>query len=394
MDVEKRLALIRGVAEEIVTEDELRGLLTKTAHPLAYDGFEPSGFAHLGSGLMRAINIEDLQKAGLKFKILIADWHAWINNKLGGDLETIKKAGEYFVEVWKAAGVEKVEIVWASDLVSDEDYWKKVILVAKNTTLARSTRAISIMGRSQGELKDTAQLFYPMMQVADAFHLDVDICQLGLDQRRSGILAREVAERLKWKKPVIVSHHMLRGLDAIIPAERKVEGGKASIEVMKKDLQGLPPGRYEVGVSAQGQQFDDDARVDFQIRSKMSKSKPDTAIFVHDTAGEIRRKIGKAFCPVKVAENNPILEYNRYIIFRRLKTVKVERDRKFGGDLTYKSYADMEKDFVGGGLHPVDLKNSTADSLDKIIAPIRRHFEKSDKAGRLYQVVKGADVTR
>jgi len=394
MDLEKRLALVRGVAEEIVTEDDLRRLLSENTHPVAYDGFEPSGLAHIGSGLMRAINLEDLQRAGLKFKILIADWHAWINNKFGGDLETIKKAGEYFIEVWKAAGMEKVEIVWTSDIVQDDEYWKKVILVAKNTTLARSTRAISIMGRKQGELKDTAQLFYPMMQVADAFHLDVDICQLGLDQRRSGILAREIAEKMKWKRPVIVSHHLLRGLDAIVPAQRKVEGGGARIEIMKKDLEGLPPGRYELGVSASGQQFDDDARIDFQVRSKMSKSKPDTAIFVHDTADEIKRKIGKAFCPVKVVENNPILEYNRYIIFKKLKAVKVERDRRFGGDVTYESYTEMESDFVAGKLHPTDLKSSTSENLDRIIAPIRRHFERSERAGRLYRILKNAEVTR
>jgi tyrosyl-tRNA synthetase len=394
MNLEERVALVKEVAEEIVTEEDLRKIMSEKSHPLAYDGFEPSGFAHLGSGIMRAINLEDLQKVGIRFKILIADWHAWINNKLGGNLETIKKAGEYLVEVWKAAGMEKVEVIWASDMVSDEDYWKKVILVAKNTTLARSTRAISIMGRMQGELKDTAQLFYPMMQVADAFHLDVDICQLGLDQRRSGILAREVADKLNWKKPVVVSHHMLRGLDAIVPGEVKVEGGKTVIEIMKKDVQGLPPGKYKVGVGPVGQGFDDNPKIDFQIRSKMSKSKPDTAIFVHDTAEEIRRKIGKAFCPEKVAENNPILEYNRYIIFKRLKSVKIERDKKFGGDLEYKSYAEMESDFIQGKLHPVDLKNSTSENLNKIIEPIRRHFEKNEKAGRLYQIVKNVDVTR
>jgi len=88
--------------------------------------------------------------------------------------------------------------------VKNEAYWKKVITVAQNVTLSRSRRAISIMGRTSKELIQTSQLFYPMMQVADIFWLDVDICQLGIDQRRANILAREVAEKLNWKVPVAV----------------------------------------------------------------------------------------------------------------------------------------------------------------------------------------------
>lgn len=362
MRTEKRLELIKGIAEEIITEQDLIELLDRNKSPVAYDGFEPSGMAHIGSGVLRAINLEDLQEAGIHFKILIADWHAWINNKLGGDLEMIQKAGDYFTEVWKAAGVKGVETVWASDVVDDEEYWKKVMLVAKNTTIHRAERATSIMGRKAGETKDTAQLFYPMMQVADAFYLDADMTQMGVDQRRSGVLAREVAEKMGWKKPVVVSHHMLMGLEGV----KQPEG------------------------------FDDNSKIDAEVSSKMSKSKPDTAIFVHDSDEEIERKMGKAFCPARVVENNPVLEYNKYIIFKVMKSVKIERDKKFGGDIVYKlgDYASMEEDFAAGRLHPLDLKRSTAESLNKIIEPIRAHFERSSKARTLLELMEKAQVTR
>src|SRR5512136_1001606 len=132
MDIETKLELIRRVGEEIITEQELVELLETKEHPVAYDGFEPSGLAHVPFGIYRAINLDDLIEAGIRFKLLIADWHAWINNKMGGDLEKIRKVGEYFIEVWKAAGVdmEKVEVVWASDIVSSAEYWHKVILIA------------------------------------------------------------------------------------------------------------------------------------------------------------------------------------------------------------------------------------------------------------------------
>lgn len=360
MSVEKRLATIKNIAEEIITEGELIALLETKAHPTAYDGFEPSGLAHLGSGILRAINLKELTGAGIKFTILIADWHAWINNKLGGDLDRIQQAGKYLIEVWKAAGVKGIDIQWASDIVEDRDYWVKVIQVAKSTTLNRAERAISIMGRKAGEMKETAQLFYPMMQVADVFDLDVDITQLGVDQRRAGVLAREVADKLKWKKPVVVSHHMLMGLAGM----KQPEG------------------------------YDENSKWDAEISSKMSKSKPETAIFVHDDEDSIRRKISNAYCPVKVADNNPVLEYNRYIVFKKMNKVKIERDRQFGGDVVYSSYKEMEDDFVQGRLHPMDLKKSTAQNLNKIIEPVRRHFEKDSKGRALHEILSKTEVTR
>jgi len=361
MDVETKLELIRKVGEEIITEQELKVLLETKNQPIAYDGFEPSGLAHIPFGIYRAINLEDLIKAGIQFKLLIADWHAWINDKMEGDLENIRKVGEYFVEVWKAAGVNmnKVEVIWASDLVSSAEYWKKVILIAKNTTLNRTIRCLTIMGRTKAELRKTAQLFYPMMQSADIFHLKTDICQLGLDQRRANMLAREVGSKLGWWKPIVVSHHMLMGLEGL------------------KDPQG----------------YDENQRIDVQISSKMSKSKPSTCLYIHDTAEQIQQKMLSAFCPQRTIKENPVLEYCKYIVFRRFKNIVIDRPAKFGGNLEVFSYETLEKLFKEGKIHPLDLKNATANALNKIIDPIRKHFE-SGQAKKLYEFVRGEEVTR
>ena len=361
MDVETRLELIKRVGEEIITEQELKELLEIRDHPIAYDGFEPSGLAHVPFGIYRAINLEDLIKAGIRFKLLIADWHAWINDKMGGDLEKIRRVGEYFVEVWRAAGVDmnRVEVVWASDLASSAEYWRKVILVAKNTTLSRAIRCLTIMGRTKAELRETAQLFYPMMQSADIFYLGADICQLGLDQRRANMLAREVGPKLGWWKPVVVSHHMLMGLEGV----KEAEG------------------------------YDENRRIDVQISSKMSKSKPSTCLYVHDDGEQIRRKILSAFCPERIVEGNPVLEYCRYIVFRKLNKLVIERPSKFGGDLEVSSYEELEKLFRAGEIHPLDLKNATAKALNEIIKPVRKHFE-GGKAKQLYEFVRGERITR
>ena len=192
MNTEQRLAHLKRVGEEIITMQELTELLDRKKNPVAYDGFEPSGLAHLPFAVFRALNIQDLLSAGIKLKLYLADWFAWINNKMGGDLQAIQTVGKYFIEVWKAAGVDtkKVEIIWASDLAKKQDYWKKVMLIAKHTSVARATRCLTVMGRKENELRETAQYFYPMMQTADIFQMEVNICQLGKDQRRCNILAR------------------------------------------------------------------------------------------------------------------------------------------------------------------------------------------------------------
>ena len=357
MDTQTRLEIVKSVGEEIITEEELKQLLETKQSPVAYDGFEPSGMAHLPFGLFRPMIVSELQKAGIHFKLYLADWHAWTNNKMGGDLEKIRKVGEYFMEVWKAAGMKHVEYVWASEIM-DKEYWKKVILIAKNTSVARTTRALTIMGRKEGEMKEVVQYFYPMMQTADIFALNLDICQLGLDQRRANMIAREAGPKLGWGKPVVVSHHMLMGLEGV----KQPEG------------------------------FEQNSHMDVEISSKMSKSKPSTAIFVHDTTEEIKKKIDKAFCPAKDA-NNPVMEYSKHLILRKFGEMCVERDKKFGGDATFHSYEELEAAYTKGDLHPVDLKNAAAKHLDQMISPIRKHFE-TGRAKELYDFVRSQQVTR
>ena len=117
MDIESKLKLINQVGEEILTEEELKHLLNTKTNPIAYDGFEPSGTdIHIAQGILRAINVNKLTKAGIKFKMLVADWHAWANNKMGGNLEHIQLVGKYMIEVWNLCGMDtkNIEFIWAN----------------------------------------------------------------------------------------------------------------------------------------------------------------------------------------------------------------------------------------------------------------------------------------
>jgi len=359
MDLETRLELIKKPpTEEIITEEDLRKLLETKQKPVAYDGFEPSGLLHLGSGILRAIKINDLLEAKVDFILWVADWFGYINNKMGGNLELLKKVGDYFIEGWKACGVDikKVKVLWTSDAVKDPLYWKGVIDVAKNVTVQRTMRASPIMGREETEMQYTAQLFYPMMQAWDPFYMGADILQLGMDQRHATILSRELAKKLGQTLRVCVHHHLLIGL----------QGTRGRM----------------------GQEM-----ATLQTEDKMSKSKPQNAIFIHDSKKEIEEKINNAFCPEKIVEGNPVLEIWKYIILRKFDSRIIKRPLKFGGDLEVQSYEELENLFTTGKIHPLDLKKETSLALDEILTPVRKHFEKG-KAKLLYETVKNAQITR
>eukprot|EP01047_Picozoa_sp_COSAG01_P026700 COSAG01_NODE_1729_length_9372_cov_17.444948_6_plen_725_part_00 len=351
-----KFATIRSIGEECVTEDDLRLLLKKKPDSFRlYDGFEPSGRMHIAQGVFKAINVNKCTSAGGTFCFWVADWFALMNDKMGGDLDKIKDVGQYFVEVWKAAGMDmssgKVEFRWASDDITKNagTYWPQMLDIARRFTLARIMKCCTIMGRAEGNLT-AAQILYPIMQCTDIFFLRADICQLGVDQRKVNMLAREYCTAAGIKlKPVILSHHMLYGLKA----------GQA----------------------------------------KMSKSDPDSAIFMEDTKADIARKLSKAYCPKAppatgaVADcemrlviddlQNPCLDYVEHIILSRPGAVFA-----VPGGASYSDFASVRAAFLEGKLSEEDLKAGLVEAVDALVAPVRNHFRDDEKASALFARVQ------
>jgi len=350
MDIDTRIELItRRPTEEVLTERELRELLETNDRPVAYDGWEPSGLVHLGTGLICGYKIEDLVNAGVRFKALLATWHAFINDKFRGDLVAIRKSAEHFVKSWEALGfpVDKVEFIWPDKVYDDIHYWEKVVRVSKEMTIARGRRTMEIMGRDEMGAKRVSDLFYTPMQVADIFHLEAHICQLGMDQRKANVVAREIGPKLGFYKPVCVHHHILQGLSA--PAGWDTSAGE-------------------------------DRKTRMIYGAKMSKSRPESAIFIFDSPEEINEKIRKAFAPPKEIEYNPVLDIVKYIVFRERDQLVVSRSSKFGGDVTYGSYEEVERAYSAGQLHPADLKVAVADFLIERLRPAREYFSRNKEA--------------
>jgi len=361
MDIQDRIALIKRGTEEILTEEDLKHLL-ETGVPLNhYIGFEISGKVHLGTGLICMAKIKNFIDAGVNCSIFLADWHSWINDKLGGDMDQIREiALGYFKEGLKAgllcvgADPNKVKFSLGTDLYHNNDeYWETVIDICKNTTLNRMQRSITIMGRKQGDNVDFAKLLYPAMQVADIFIQNVNFAHAGYDQRKAHVITRDVALKMKKNKlvdakgekikPVCVHNHLILGLQ------------KPPIWPLK----------------------DDEQLKELWSQMKMSKSLPNSAVFIHDSPKEIKAKIKSAFCPEGVATFNPILDWTKFIIFREKgSNLQIERPEKFGGNVEFHSYQELEDAYLSKTIHPLDLKNGVSQKIIEILKPARIHFEK------------------
>ena len=366
--MQDKAELIARNLEEVLTREDLERLVASGTPLRHYIGFEISGKIHLGT-LLCMSKVKDFVDAGVHCTMFLADWHSWVNDKLGGDRDTIRRVGGgYFTEGLKATfqavggDPSKLHFVLGTDLYHNNDqYWATLIDVAKNTTLARMQRSITILGRKEGESVDFAKLIYPPMQVADIFTMGVNIAHAGMDQRKAHVIARDVAAKMKVSplldsageriKPVCVHHPLLLG--------------------MKKPPMWPPP---EADLT------------DFWASMKMSKSDASSAIFVHDSPEEIRAKVRKAFCPPDSVTFNPMLDWARKLIFARDAEFRIARTPDHGGDVLFGDAAELDEAFISGRLHSADLKNGIAEWLVEALAPARSAFASPEQQALIVEL--------
>jgi len=313
-----KFELVTRNTEEIVTVDELKGLLEQKQRPRAYVGYETSGKVHLGH-MLTANKLLDLQKAGFDVVVLLADLHAFLNEK--GSLEEVRRIADYNRDCFMALGLdpERTQFVYGTDYQLKPDYMLKILQMARNTTLNRARRSMDEVSRN-AENPMVSQMIYPLMQAIDIADLKIDLAVGGIDQRKIHMLAREELPRLGLPAPVCMHTPLIPGLNG----------------------------------------------------EKMSSSKGNN-IAVDESAEDIEKKIKGAFCPAKVVENNPVLAICKYHIFPRIEAgMTVERPAKFGGDVHYDRYEALEADFVSGAMHPMDLKMTCAKYMIEILEPVRK----------------------
>jgi tyrosyl-tRNA synthetase len=311
--------LVKRNTVEIISEEKLKDTLKKKK-PRVYCGYEPSGEIHLGH-LVTITKLLDLQKAGFHVVVLFADLHTYLNQK--GDWDFINEQVKHWKKGFKAAGLSKAEFIVGSSFQTKKEYQLDVLKLSTTSTINRALRSMQQVARDIENAK-VSQVIYPFMQIVDIKHLELDAVQSGIEQRKIHMMGSELFSKIDYKTPLYIHTPLISSL-------------KGS--------------------------------------SKMSSSEKDSFISIRDTDSEIKKKINKAHCITGKVKENPILEIIKLIIFPRIKSFIIKRDKKFGGNLTFKNYEELEKNFETKKIHPLDLKNSTSEYLIKIITPIRKAYK-------------------
>lgn len=326
MDIEEKLNLIKRNTEEILTEEELAELLKNKAEPVVYLGYAPTGRPHIGY-MIPAMKIKDFVNAGLKVKILLADLHAYLDNTKS-PVELLDKRVEFYktelIALYKSIGadVSKIEFIKGSDYQLSREYSLDLYRLAAQVSAERAKHAAAEVVKF-GDAPKLGGFLYPLMQTLDEEHLGVDIQYGGADQRKILGFAREAHPKIGQQKRVAIMTPMLLG----------ITGGK------------------------------------------MSASEPGSKIDLLDSEAEIGAKIKKAYCPEGDLQDNGITVFMKYVLMvlkeDKGEMLLVQRPDKFGGNVEYQNYAELEKDFVDKKLHPEDLKKALVGELVKILAPVR-----------------------
>ena len=312
-----KLALITRNTEEVVTKEELDALINSDKQCSAYVGYEPSGKIHMGH-VLTVNKLLDLQQAGFKITVLLADVHAYLNEK--GTMDEVRKIADYNKSCFIALGLDekKTNFVLGSSYQLDQKYIMDVLKLARSTTLNRARRSMDEVSRD-AENPKVSQMIYPIMQALDIAHLGVDVAVGGIDQRKIHMLAREGLPDLGYRAPICIHTPILLGLD-----------GK-----------------------------------------KMSSSKGNY-ISVDETPEDIKKKMNGAFCVEGEVKDNPVLALFKYHIMPRYPEIIVKRPDKYGGNLHYENYEALVADFGEKKLHPMDLKTAASEYMNEILTPVRK----------------------
>lgn len=321
LSIDERLELVKRNTVEVINEDIILNLLKKGKKPVIYCGYETSGDIHLGH-LVSMTKLLDLMRAGFHIKVLFADWHTYLNQK--GDWDFIKNQVRKWEKGFRASSLDKAEFVLGSQIERNVDYIDDVFKLAVKNTLNRGLRSMQTIARNIDNAK-ISQVIYPLMQITDFKYLNVDGALGGVEQRKIHMLALESLSEIKYKTPFLIHHEL-------IPSLKGLEQGK------------------------------------------MSSSVKESMISITDSEKEIKIKLNRAYCPKGETKENPILAIVKLIIFPRYEKFKIFRSEKFGGDIEFENYIDLERVFKKKEIHPLDLKNSAAKYLSEVCREIKKKF--------------------
>ena len=303
-----------------------------------YVGFEPSGKAHIGWKVL-SLQLRRMLDAKANVLIFLADWHAWVNDKFNGSMDDIQLTGRYMEDTFRALldqppegeGPGELRFVYASAIMDDGKYWARVLRCSKNMSLARVRRTFSIMGRDEDSSDgDLSRFYYPALQAADMFELNIDVAIGGMDQRKAHMFMRDVADRWGWSKATCLHTPIISNL--------KSKGARM-------------------------ESFD----------HKMSKSDPNGAILLHDDEKALAKKLRKAYLDPEDSES-PVYELIEHIVLPEQGSLEVVPNPEYGEPSSWTDLVAISAAVSDGTLHPFDVKMAVASGISNGLSCVAEYF--------------------
>ena len=309
MNAQQVIADLRKQDIEILTEQRLTKIIEENPKPTTYIGFEPSGPFHIGH-FASTIPVVRLAKAGFHAIILLADLHAFANDK--GELkdihETARQEKEMLERLVKRMGAGgKLDYRLGTEF-EDQAYFIQVLRLSKVVNFTEAAKSMDEISRAS-VAKMTSSAIYPLMQVVDIGVLGVNVAVGATQQRKVHVLAIENLKKLGYQTPVALHTRVLLGTDG---------------------------------------------------KDAMSKTRQNT-VDLNETQHSLENKIRKTFCAPGDVETNPILNWYKGLIFPL-----AESPLEFGKKQAA-SYAELQTIWSKNEISPQELKAAVLRDLSNLL---------------------------
>lgn len=288
-------------------------------------GMRPTGRLHLGHYLGVLKNWIDLQESN-DCRFFVADWHALSTSY--EDKLNLRLLGRELVKEWIAAGIDpdKSTLFVQSAIKEHAELYVLLNMITPLGWLERNpTYKDQLAQMRHKEIHTAGFLTYPVLQAADIILYRADIVPIGEDQKPHLEITREIVRRF---------HHLF------------------DCEVFKEPREMLTETSRLPGLDGR----------------KMSKSY-NNAIFLSDTPEEVWQKLRGAMTdPQRVRRNDPgnpdvclVFDYHKALT----------------DDATVRQ---IDADCRAGAIGCVDCKKICAQSIERVLEPMRERRAKLDDA--------------
>lgn len=317
--------------EEVIGDDELKQKIEDGGSLKVYWGTAPTGPPHFAY-LLPLLKIKDCADLKCTITILLADVHSYLDKGFGS-VDRVDLRTRYYEFILKelllllGVDLDHIEFRKGSSYQLDRRYALDLLKLSTLVSLHDAKKAgTEVVKHSKNPKLST--LIYPLMQCLDETVIEADIEIGGRDQRKIFTMSREHVETLGYNKCSYL-------INPLIPALTK--------------------------------------------KGKMSASDVMGKLEFTDSDSQIKLKMARAFCADGDAnvETNSCMALLKYIIFPIHLQFEVQREEKWGGDVTYQTYEELEDAWREKNISGADLKPALTKHIIKIISPIRAKIEEN-----------------